>query len=320
MNNVILNIVIVLFKKLKGSLSMKYLIIFANCQGGTLLSMLNEHEAFKKEYSCIPIPFVQNIKSKEQIKLLLDSVKKADIFIYQYVNSPNMPNETNTHYLLNLLKKDTIKISFPSLYFNGYFPHLDSMDKITGPLRLVHDYIIAYCYTKGFTEKETLRLINEKDLYSKKISMEFVKKSIESLLKRERENDIDIRLSDYIKNNYKKEKLFNQFNHPKRIVFEFLTREILNRLLVTKTTFISLKSKDYLGGITAPVYPSTLKNLELEFKEEFMLYSGVGGKKSQEEVVHDFYKVYKIIGKNRILDLIKKNKSFIIELVDSYIE
>ena len=161
-------------------------------------------------------------------------------------------------------------------------------------------------------------VINDDNLYSKTLSENFCFKSIKDLRKREEESNIDIKVSEYIRKNYMKEKLFNQFNHPKRVIFEFLTKSILERIGINNV--VSLSSIGYLDGTSTPIYPSTLKNLELEFDEigNDKLYFGIGGEIKQEDVVSKFYELYTTIDSEEIYNNIKKFKPFVIKLVDTY--
>lgn len=297
---------------IKKGILLKKVVIYANCQSAAIGKMLNENEIFSHNYEWCIIPPVQNIKSKKQIEYLIKIVRDTDVFIYQHVNNKHFPNETKTEYLLTLLKKNAIKISFPSLYFNGYFPHLGTMKGKTGPLNLVHDYNIVYCFIKDLSVVQIQELINKSDFYPKEISIKLSEESIKELALRE--NNTDIKVSSFIKNNYKKERLFNQFNHPRRLVFEFVAKEILGRLGILHADFSS--SKEYIKGVFSPIYPSIMSNLELNFSEVNALYSNGAESLTQEEVINKFFDLYKTMDKEVLMQMVKEIKPFVIHLID----
>lgn len=88
----------------------KLLVIFANCQGGSLGVMLNKYYS-----NLYDIKYYQNYEYiKNNLDLPLD-IKDADIFLYQnYSNNDKKYDLKNI--LENVLKKECIKICFPSLH------------------------------------------------------------------------------------------------------------------------------------------------------------------------------------------------------------
>lgn len=291
----------------------KNVVIFANCQSLAIGRTLSESVEFTEKYNWHFIPAVQDIKTKEQIERLVQCAKTADVIIYQMVNNNKFPKEVNTNYVLSLVKESCKKISFPSLYFDGYFPHLSTMDGKLGPLSLVHDYFIASAYVLGLSESQTKSMILSDDLYDKDFSQQHALVSIENLS--EREKVLDIKISDYLSLHFRERLLFNQFNHPKREVLAYVCNQLLQRLDVTQK--VDSQGTGYLDGISTPVYPSTVKALELQFERE-ELYEGKNGKFELDYVISMFWEIYDDLGKEFVLSQIEIKKPFVLEIVAKF--
>lgn len=297
----------------------KKVVIFANCQSGAIGKTLLESNAFKDMFEWVVIPPVHSINTSDGIKHLLDSVSIADVFIYQVVNNLGWPEELKSNFLLDKLKVECLKISIPSMYFDGYFPHLSTMDGKEGPLNLVHDYFIASGFIKGMSVLDVKNMITSEYLYDEVTANNSVENALNSLREREVTQMLDIRISSYIEDNFKTNKLFNQFNHPSRDVIEYVCDSILDTLGVSEKTYKS-SNGEYLGGIIVPLYISTFKNLKMTFLDDEK-YRGVGGVKlSLEQVIQGFFELYQTLNFEFIKMQINNKKPFTLKLVEKYIE
>ena len=299
---------------------MKNVVVFANCQGSALAQTMLENEHFSSKYKWNRIPPVQSI-TKNNVNDVLKKVSDADLFIYQpIIESPDRPKEMYSEFLKSQLKDNAIPISFPSIYFDGYFPHLQGLSGLTSVLNFVHDYFIAYACAIGLSEDQLISIIETDDFYSRKLSVDLAERSILILKNREIQQTIDIRLSEFIRNNYKKNKLFNQFNHPKREVFQFLAESIFSKINMEDCKIVS-HGESYLDTIIAPIYKSTYNNLSLTFDEDFNVYGRPGNYRlTQREVVCEFFKFYRGTDLTQLKTIIIKNKPFVAELIESHID
>jgi hypothetical protein len=269
----------------------KSFVVYANCQSGALAKTLLENHMFSENYTWDFIEPIQNLGAKD-IDEVIRKVKAADLFIYQPIAVTSFrPRELSSDFLLSKLKKKALSISFSSLYFDGYFPHLQVLKKSVAILNLVHDYIVAYCSVLKLNKARTIDLINSCDLYPKELSIMLAEKSLQNLKEREKKFNIDIVLSDFIFNNYRKTKLFNQFNHPTRPVFLYLANIIFS--IINCPSHDTSSGAEYLDRIMTPIYKSTHFNLELEFEENFTCYNATIGRGISQEIIIenllDFY-------------------------------
>lgn len=330
---------------------MKTFVVFGNCQTWPLARTMLENKEFASRYRWEKIPWVQDI-NEGHVAEVLEKVSNADLFLYQpvapkpasrpkakrsflrkllrrtrrpeallkpQIASSGRPREIDSIFLNEQLKDGAISISFPSAYFDGYFPHLQTLNGMVATLNLVHDYFIVYAYVIGLTEKEILSLMQRDDLYPRQASVDLALKSLENLRSREEKNKIDVRLSDFIANNYKARKLFNQFNHPKREVFRYLAESILAKIGIEHAR-LDDSGASHLDMIMTPVYRSTYNNLELAFAEDFITYNAKGNLQlTQEEVVHGFFDFYRQADTAELKQMVFQNKPFVPEILEAHL-
>jgi hypothetical protein len=294
---------------------MKKFIVYANCQSYALAQTLLENIEFSSTYEWVPIPPVQNLK-EINIPEVTSKVKSTDLFIYQPIaKSHNRPKELSSKFLIRFVKPKANIISFPSIYFDGYFPHLSTFKGYVSTLNLVHDYFIAYACSIGISEEETFELVQDQKLYPEKLSIKLAEKSLKRLKDRESYFNIDITISEFIRENYQRIKLFNQFNHPKRAVFKYIAESIMQKLGIA-SHFIDEEGPSHLDKIMTPIYRSTHKNLKLEFEEDFECYNGLNAKgESQKVVISEFFKFYKLKNLDEIMHHVSKIKPFIPKII-----
>lgn len=285
---------------------MKYS-IYGNCQSKGLANTLKKQNFFSELYEYQALGFVQNIQP-DKVWEVEEAFKHSDLLIHQVIGDQFKIKALSTNNLMQYRKENSNTLTFPSLYFNGYFPHLDTFNGVMSILNLVHDYNIIYSYAIGLSETEIIELLLGEKFYSKSLSCELLDKSLQSL--KEREKALDIKIADFIDNNYKNIKLFNQFNHPKGIVFDYIANQIFE-ILSMKKIKISVDSSAGLDGIMAPIYKSTYKNLGLLFKEDYTTYGTNKGLLQIDEVVAIFFNTYKSFSKDILLQAVNAKKSFI---------
>ena len=96
----------------------KVCLIYANCQNQPIAKYLNRSAEFNREYLIHRFP-VHNLIEK-QTTIPSELLQKVDLFIYQPVK--DIHGERSSKAVLAKLSPRCKKISFPSLYFKGYFP------------------------------------------------------------------------------------------------------------------------------------------------------------------------------------------------------
>lgn len=246
----------------------KIAIAYGNCHMDAVKLYLECHKEFSLEYGFYPFPTIQELKSmKLDCKTILNH---CNLFLHQSIRKDNVYGEDYSSKQMLQYIKDTCKvISVPNLYGlpKYLFPQLKMPCKWQQE-ELRPFFIDANVVTwlkRGKSKEEIMKYILDGGLYTKDeiISMwETFKLKIDK-----REQEWDIKISDYIFNNYKKERLFCDTNH----ITSKMAREIAMRIL---------EYMDYRGNIQLElpimdametvIYKDVKDALELEFEEHII--------------------------------------------------
>jgi hypothetical protein len=256
----------------------KNIIILANCQGSPLLNMLNKY------YS--ELYFVKHYTNYQYIRNNIDlpqDLKEADIFLYQ-----NYSNEDEKYNLLNIienvLKKECLKISFPTLHscnllfcYNCDEPNnfkTITTDKPFGEyyfgISCIVDEVKKYnkdICDKNIIIKSILDTSKNYNFISEETMLFHKNRSFEFLEKKCLTSDIPD-LYYFIKNNFTKKRLWHNPNHPTGILLNELIKMIFMRLnlnYIENGENINMLDKS-LSDWVMPIFPCVKKYLNLDFE------------------------------------------------------
>lgn len=264
-----------------GEIKMKKCIIYGNCQRGLLERYLLKSN-FVKYYQIIPTVPVQ-CKNKQNLDA--EILSSVDLIIYQNV-SDTFGHEFSSQAILSQLKPSCEKILFPSMYFNAYWPQatkqpvvrrLRDLNTTPGGLFPHGDSNIIRLMQSGTSLEKIINIVSDEDFYSESDVMESINKSFYELNKREKENNVDIAVSDYIYNNLKNRYLMHTINHPTCFVGVYVVRQILDILGIEHEDFESqyMTNEHRLSTLTKydfelPIYPSVIRWLNLSFVDKII--------------------------------------------------
>lgn len=208
---------------------------YGNCQLAALSKYIDS--IYKHE---IKIFYV--LKNVSEIEKLENWLMDCDVFIYQNVKSDalignNVENFTSD----NLIKKFKFNktICVPSIYFSGYFPEPISLQfpifkNNNKLLELLPNYTIGYkmwaILNLQLKSVDIFSIISKDDFIHNQVLKDNFINSLYELRIREKNNNVDIIVSDFIEFNYHKSRLFHTTNHPSKYLFIFIVNEILKLL------------------------------------------------------------------------------------------
>lgn len=228
--------------------------LFGNCQTRVLFNALRSYSnLIDASYVCD----VQDFK-EENVNASIDLVRATDVFIYQHVNNTIFPISSNE--LLKNLNPNALSISIPSMYFDGYWPNL--LDLYMGNIMPEITDGLLYTIIKN---NRNIDYITCKNMYvslSQSIPEQFIlqhiEDSFERLESREILNNVDIPISQWLRENYNSLPLFYSCNHPKKAVFNYVTNSIVS-IIESKLNLQLLKNDFYLDydltSIDFIIYP-----------------------------------------------------------------
>jgi|GEM_PF-5762000 len=228
-------------------------VIIGNCQAFPLAKILN---AISEDIIITHIAINQlNLKDEA---LILDKIRAQDVIITQDIGDTFRLNFVKTKVICNLFpEKEIIKI--PNLFFKGYSPDLSYITcndtRLLSPLGDYNHSIIFDCWANKIDVEYCIDKVYEEDI-AEKLGSYFIndEDSLKSLFNREK--SLDINMSDYIDENWKKKRLFHTFNHPCVISLYTLALRVLRFIKVKKINKVEpYLFDDCLNGTIASIIP-----------------------------------------------------------------
>jgi hypothetical protein len=282
---------------------MKKCLVYGNCQSSVVRLYLHQHSEFAAHYELLDINPVHLLEEKD-VSYLESIVRAIDLFIYQPVSSSyrGIP-QLSTDYLKSLLKPTSQTISFPVAYFIGYNPEIyylrirdesgEIIRKDDGSVPqspyAYHDKNILTLFSEGKGVDTTARTIKQEDFYAPDYVVIKLEETLSNL--RLREQTIDLKISDFIEENFRKFRLFHVFNHPATWLIAYVTDLILKAQGFTSRIAEFDRQPDLLAQYSFPIYPSLAKTLALEFETPFV-YQIDSQTYSAIEVIENYFKFY----------------------------
>jgi len=246
---------------------MKKCLVYGNCQAAAVKTYLQKNSTVASAYRFVDVKPV-HLLSKIDIPFLNQVISEIDLMIYQPV-SDNYKGiyQLSTRYLKDKLKSDCQVISFPVVYFTGYNPEVIYLKDLNGTVIsepfAYHDVNILRLFAQGKSVRDIVTIIQSDEFYNSS----FVKKQLNNTISNlnVRENEIDQRLSPFIQDNFRNERLFHVFNHPSKTILSFIANLILERLGIKDRSFNISSNADILSKNSLPIYPSIIKYLKIQF-------------------------------------------------------
>lgn len=215
----------------------KIIFIYGNCLVKILKEYLNMF--LYDNYEIYTFYILDNINTFDK-----DIFLKTDIFIYQNVSELAFKNDDGKNFtsdkLLALLSTTCLTISFPSVYFSAYFPYNVSPTDVSLLPENIKQYIPNYCFDKTLfnmliehpckSVDEIVTKLNEPDLYTDDFILQNLNITYNNLKTREKKNNIDVKLSDYLLDNCYNTRLCMTTNHPSKEVYSMIINQILKKL------------------------------------------------------------------------------------------
>ena len=257
--------------------------IYGNCHTMIISDMLSNDSDFLSKYAIYQIPPIQKINDKT----FFDSpcFSCFDVFIHQSIREENQyGKEYSSKAIIKKLKKDCKVIAVPNLFHmpKFLFPQCN-YDKTTlqwrkGNTVFFRDNIIDKGLVYSSSIKKNFRYYQSQTI----ISEEDVKKSFltfkEKLLSREK--DWDIKVSDYIMNNFQTKQLFYDPSHPTNEYLEYIVLELKELLLGIKYKRV-LWDKEKIQKLDVTEMPvlDTVRNaLGITYSADTLRNSANGGR------------------------------------------
>lgn len=241
----------------------KIVFLNGNCHFDILKAYLSTSKKFSEEFVIGNWPLIfKNEKYDERI------LPYCDLFIHQDIrNNNSIEYKYSDEYILPKLRNDCIRCCIPNLY--GFPKALyytnrkeNKRKHNNGPLGNAFIYceeIIDRCVEHKESLNDILKSLMSEFVDERDICIQW-EDDRKSLL--EREKSWDIKISDYIFENFQVEQLFYDIGHPTNFLFKEIATRILYYLKIDDNVM------EVSGGLNCyevPVYPCIKKALKLEW-------------------------------------------------------
>lgn len=284
---------------IKLKLNVKIGLVYGNCQNMSINTLITSSIKLMKKYILIDMLPVQDIKGDEKkVGFSADFIQSIDLLIYQNVSENNKfsPKLATAHILKNI-NENAKTICIPNVYFSGYFPQAcgnpyNPFLKEYNNTPFPYGDINIQEMQDEYSAREIAYKIGAKDFYSKEYVEKNANDSLQELINREQ--ICDVKISDYILDNYKKEMLFFTTNHPSNKVLKELVKRVFN--LCDEIVDDIDESKAWENnGREIFIYPSVFQGLGLEFDKDKFCWWNVIKKEPSDiyEYVEDYLKYCK---------------------------
>lgn len=251
----------------------KISMIYGNCHMDVVRKYLFRSSEYLSEYITFVFPPIYDIEKSNIGNIDESFLQEIDLLIYQRIERTNQFGvKWNTEDMIQKLKQGCRTVSVPNTIFYGYFPQeghrsntILKNQKNFRPMFTGDKFIEREFYKTG-SISETIGNIKKKDYLSASVIEKNLRKSIRML---ELQDDwCDVKMSDYILENYKYVFLFTEPKHPINIFFKEMTNRILKYIEINDfcSACEELDKEDSLATISRLLYPAVKENLGLTFE------------------------------------------------------
>jgi len=258
-------------------------------------------------WSVLPLGEVYRMQAKDEARYQ-ETYRQADIIVTRLMDG-RVPEYVRTDYIKSEFPSKTVVI--PNLYFNGLDPDAIRVYKKDGSVvkGLLGDYhlnMIHYAYVNRWSIEQAIKLWKSGDML--KWYSNSVEKSISMLC--DKEDRCDIKVVDYIKNDFQKLRLFHVYNHPTNYLMSVLLHGLVAYvgLCGTRTPLLdqNFMRRQELSFVQMPIHPALQNHYDINFEvsgfefttafdQDGMMTAGGSPRKRYtiDDVAAAFYETYK---------------------------
>jgi hypothetical protein len=225
---------------------MKKLILYGNSQ---IIIGIKSYLDFLNIFDIITLSSFNIIYDK--VILNYNIFNDCDIFIYQPVS--DRVGDYSSNNLLKFCNKDCIKICIPFIYIDSFFQMIlknnyHGLDggNFKNNSTIINQNIILDL-KKLYSNDEIINLYN-----SNKIDFKFNERFTENINRmKEKEKISNIKIVDFILDNFKKHKLMSVHVHPTKIIFDYIAEQIYKLLNIEN----NINENKWNGILSHDEYP-----------------------------------------------------------------
>ena len=248
-------------------------LLHGNCHMAIIRKYLQSSNIFRDGFAIYPypllLPTIKEFRTEEEIFF------HVDYWIHEDIRDDNMFGyEVSDSYIRSYIGNNTKEIIIPHLYGIGHMLYPQSFTFRQGNEALnngidtdgmfLHgDSVIEKCLENRMMISEIVKHC-EGNCINEDVIISNFESCMEKLVCRERQGKWDVKIYDFVHDNYKVVKLFYDEGHPTNTVFEYICIKILKILGIEEQ---SIWCNDILDLQESFVYPVVKRVLGLEWDE-----------------------------------------------------
>lgn len=253
-------------------------LLHGNCHMGIIKNFLLSSDKFRSHYAIYPYPLL--VSDTKEFRTEPEIFRHIDIWIHQDIRRNNLFGyEVSDDFIRSNLRPETLEIIIPHMYGIGrmLFPQTTELDgneplndgADTDGMFLYGDKVIEKCIGRGMDINEIIEFCKSDNA----LTEEEIKDNFHAQMNKlkNREKQWDIKIADFIEDNYRKEKLFYDDGHPTNFVMRRIASEILRRLGIEASEIHCGMNMD---AHEKCVYPVVRKVLGLKWKDKEVRVTG----------------------------------------------
>lgn len=269
----------------------KIALFYGQCILRDVYKCLVQVPAFNEEYAPV---FTQVIKDQAAVlnRALYYMKDLSDLYVYTpkkvlndsifFLSPSELPADCRVVSVSNLV----VPIYWPQCdakleHYNDWYLHAYNSRRNLDFFHTLYrrgDDNINKMIQDGMSVDQVVDTLSSEDFYTEKQVLR--NRDVSFKLVGIGENNIDVKILDYLKDNYQKEMLYQNWVHPnKAVVWEYVAR-LLTVLGISAHEVEHLKERSpehiHQSG-DVPIYPSVIKHLKLEFVDEDTKYEVMTG-------------------------------------------
>lgn len=240
----------------------KVVIINTNCYGIVYKDFLCKSSEFMQRYYVYELPWIHN--NMDGI-IPSEALEACDLYIHQDIRADNSYSyRLSDEYILPKLKKDCLKFTVPNLVGMGKwcFPQDNNYRKKKKiGSREVSLFMGDSLIDSAYNKKKDINYIRKSYMDVMAIPKEYVEHLFKEFFVKliMREQMWDVKISDFIFENYKYMKIFYDSNHPTEIVMREICRRMAKKLGINDVDNAMINySLNWLEGFVLPTVKEAL--------------------------------------------------------------
>ncbi len=245
----------------------KLVVFYANCQSKTLHFFLTKSPVFRQKYGLRAVHvknwFMLELGSNTKLDAgMIKLLQMADLFVYQPISLKHgvftteidpATGEYVPESVLTYLRPTCVRISFPYMYNNAFWPlvnrpyktaiNTESITRLLAPIMETAASTVASCPSCGANVNVTLQQVKEEEAIIGKfmrgeIDFNFAERWEKTLkLLEKKEEGLDVQIATYVRQHAPRTRLFFDDAHPTSELYVHCVRQMLEVLGIPPDDF-----------------------------------------------------------------------------------